>query len=157
MANGRPSNFTDKVYPPQQMGEDVTAGDLVGIREDVVDGVRRVFKAFAGVTAGDNVQCEALGVVMKDMFKGAYDGIWQWVRINGIDAVTGGGPLEDIVSGDKVYLSDTTPGLMMLDAPVGAGKLKQVVGNAYYDKKRDPRAGDLAGGIVVFIRDAVTL
>lgn len=152
--NGNIANFTDDDYPVQQAGEDLEESDLVGIRDDA-DGIRKMFKAFAGVTGGGNTQLAAIGVVLKSIPEGGYDGIWPLVRINGIN--TASGALASIESGDPVYLSDATPGKMTKTAPAGVGELVQLVGRAYYDKRRDPKVGDFAGAIRVDIHEAVEI
>lgn len=144
------AHFTEFNYPPQQAGELLDEADFVGIREDA-DSILKMFKAFAGVTAGEDVQLAAQGVVLRTVQPNGYDGIWVMVRVNLIDVTTGGGLLEGLLNGELVYLSNTEPGHCQIEAPATVGELLQVVGTAFYDKKSPPRAGDLAGGYFVHI------
>lgn len=152
--NGYLTSSFDGTIPNQQFGEAVGEADLVGFKDDA-DGRRVVFKALAAAGA---TQVKAVGVCPRAVGIGGYEAIrantWRVALPKPLPAA-----LTGLQPGDEVYLSDTVAGGMTKTAPVGAGKIKQVVGYGYWTGNRptgmDPTED--ANGVIIDIQPAVTL
>lgn len=152
--NGYLTSAFDGSIPNVEFGEAVAEGDLVGFRDDA-GGRRLAFKALA---AAGGTQIKAVGICPRDVVAGGFEAIrldlWRIAF-----PVTLPAALSGIQPGDPVYLSDATAGAMTKTAPVGVGKISQVVGYAYYtsNERRGMPASADANGMVVSIMPAVAL
>ncbi len=152
--NGYITSAFDGSIPNQELGEAIAEGDLVGYKADA-GGRKVLFKALA---AAGGTQVAAVGVMPESHVAGGFEAIRknQW-RI--ALPATPPAVLSSMAPGDPVYLSDVTAGAMTKTAPVGAGKLKQQVGIAYYtsDLRRGMPTTGYANGILIDIQPPVTL
>ncbi len=152
--NGFLTSVFDGSLPNQEFGEVCGEADIVGYKADA-GGRKVLFKALA---ASGATQVAAVAVCPRPIVAGGYEA----VRLNnwrvGFPTPLPAG-LTAVKPGDKIYLSDIVAGGMTKTAPVGVGKISQVIGYAYYtsDKRRGIGATEDANAMLVDIQPAVTL
>lgn len=152
--NGYITSAFDGTLPNQEFGEAIGECDLVGYKADA-GGRKVLFKALA---AAGGTQVAAVAINPEAHVAGGYEAI----RANTYRVALPATPpavLSSMAPGDPVYLSDLTAGAMTKTIPVGAGKIAQRVGTAYYtsDLRRGMPVGGFANGILVDIKPLVQL
>lgn len=155
--NGSIGSWLDGSIPGSEFGEDVDGGDFVGFRTDA-DSRVVLFKAFAGVTAGQNRQCPAVGVAGSQLSKYRTDAVRpnKWRIMLPVPLPT---DMTGAVPGDKGYLSVTNPGGIQAGAPSTTGELVQVLGTFYWEGSRDTgiNPGEEANAFLVDVENATVV
>lgn len=152
--NGRLTSTFDGTLHGQ-FGEDCSAGDLVGVKDDGT-GRRLFYKALA---AAGGTQIAAVGVCPRDVKAGDWENVRAdvWRATLSSDLLTGG--LANLKGLELLYLSDTVAGAATRTAPVGVGKISQRVGISYIDTadRRGVAISQPANAWLVRIEPPITL